>query len=58
MQNSGIVEPGSTGAVPASSRHPETERPLKSVPDLRTDWPDALELLVRGGATRDAPNAR
>lgn len=58
MQNSNIVEHGSTGAVLAPPRHPGTELLLKSVPELRPDRPDMLELLVHGGATGDAPNAR
>ena len=51
MQNGEIVEHGATETVLAPPHHPYTALLLKSVPDLRTDWLDTLELL---GARRHA----
>ena len=50
MQNGEIVEYGSTGTVLSPPHHPYTELLLKSVPDMRTDWLDTLELPGGGGA--------
>ena len=53
MQNSEVVEHGSTEDVLAPPHHPYTALLLKSVPDMRTDWLDTLVLpgpLERGGA--------
>ena len=53
MQNSEVVEHGSTEDVLAPPHHPYTALLLKSVPDMKTDWLDTLVLpgpLERGGA--------
>ena len=50
MQNGEVVEYSSTGTVPSPPHHPYTELVLKSVPDMRTDWLDTLELPGGGGA--------
>ena len=52
MQNGEIVEYGSTGTVLSPPHHPYTELLLKSVPDMRTDWLDTLELPGGGAGGR------
>ena len=51
MQNGEVVEFGSTGTVLRPPHHPYTELLLKSVPDMRTDWLDTLELLRPAGSS-------
>ena len=54
MQNGEVVECGATGTVLAPPHHPCTELLLKSVPDMRTDWLDTLDMPGppgRGGAS-------
>ena len=47
MQNGAIVEAGRTEDVLTPPHHPYTELLLSSVPDMRTDWLDTLELPAR-----------
>ena len=55
MQNGEIVEHGSTGTVLAPPHHPYTELLLKSVPDMRTDWLDTLDMPGRPGPSGAGP---
>lgn len=44
MRNGEVVEYGTTQDILAPPHHPYTELLLKSVPDLKTDWLETLEL--------------
>jgi peptide/nickel transport system ATP-binding protein len=46
MRNGEVVDYGTTREILTPPHHPYTELLLKSVPDLKTDWLDTVELPV------------